>query len=121
MHKPIISISVRRVREVNVAELLPWAPAAGITGFVIAVLYAILRGALVPRGSVDARVSELQQVVVLWKDAAEANKQLVAELLPLAREGVDNDKLVINLISGLKDAVGRLEPSNPGRRAGDRE
>lgn len=121
MRLPMSLITIRRLREAQVTEVvLPWLPPVGITGFVIAVLYAILHGSLVPRRTVDARISELQQVVVLWKDAAEANKQLVAELLPLAREGVDNDRLVINLISGLKEAVERRDQA-PSRRGGERE
>jgi hypothetical protein len=93
--------------EVYVTEVLPWLPSAGVAGFVIAVLYAILRGSLVPRRTVDARITELQQVV--------------AEMLPLVRQGLENDKLTISLISGLKDAVDRMEPSTPNRRDGDRE
>jgi hypothetical protein len=86
----------------------------------MAVLYAILRGTLVPRGSVDARISELQQVVVLWKEAAAAKEQVVAEMLPLVRQGLDNDKLTISLVGALKEAVDRLE-STPDRRGGERE
>lgn len=92
-------------------DALPWLP---FTGFVIAVLYAILRGALVPRRSVDARISELQQVVVLWKEAAAAKEQVVAEMLPLVRQGLDNDKLTIALVGALKEAVDRLETSRQG-------
>jgi hypothetical protein len=114
-------ITVRRFREAQVTEVvLPWLPPVGITGFVIAVLYAILRGSLVPRGTVDARISELQQVVVLWKEAAAAKEAVVAEMLPLVRQGLENDKLTINLISGLKEAVERLDPA-PSRRGGERE
>lgn len=102
-------------------EVLPWLPPVGVTGFVIAVLYAILRGSLVPRGSVDARIAELQQVVVLWKEAAAAKEAVVAEMLPLVRQGLDNDKLTIALVGALKDAVDRLETSTPNRRAGDRQ
>lgn len=119
MHSLIVYI--RNRREARVTEILPWLPPAGITAFVLAVLYAILRGSLVPRGSVDARISELQQVVVLWKDAAAAKEEVVAEMLPLVRQGLDNDKLTIALVGALKEAVDRLEPSNPGRRAGDRQ
>lgn len=107
-------------RRCRLTELLPWLPPLGITGFVIAVLYAILRGTLVPRGSVDARVSELQQVVVLWKDAAAAKEQVVAEMLPLVRQGLDNDKLTIALVGALKEAVDRLEPTAQ-RRGGEAE
>lgn len=102
-------------------EVLPWLPPAGIAGFVIAILYAILRGSLVPRGTVDARIAELQQVVVLWKEAAVAKEQVVAEMLPLIRQGLDNDKLTIDLVGALKEAVDRLEPSTPSRRDGERE
>jgi hypothetical protein len=104
-----------------VTEVLPWLPPVGITGFVIAVLYAILHGSLVPRGTADARIAELQQVVGMWKEAAEAKDQVAAEMLPLIRQGLENDQLTINLISGLKEAVNRLEPSTPNRRDGDRE
>jgi hypothetical protein len=107
--------------EVYVTEVLPWLPSAGVAGFVIAVLYAILRGSLVPRRTVDARITELQQVVALWREAAAAKEQVVAEMLPLVRQGLENDKLTISLISGLKDAVDRMEPSTPNRRDGDRE
>lgn len=89
--------------------------------FVLAVLYAILRGSLVPSRTVDARISEMKQVAAMWKEAADANKQLVAEMLPLVREGLENDKLTINLVNGLKQAVERLDPSTPSRRDGDRE
>lgn len=102
-------------------DVLPWLPPVGITGFVIAVLYAILRGSLVPRTTVDARMSEMQQVVVLWKEAAAANHEVVAELLPLVRQGLDNDKVALALIGALKDSVDRLEPSTPTRRDGERE
>lgn len=101
--------------------MLPWLPPSLLVGFVSAVLYAILRGHLVPRRSVDAQVAGLQQVVGLWKEAAEAKDQVVAEMLPLVREGLENDKLTISLISGLREAVDRLEPSAPSRRDGDRE
>jgi hypothetical protein len=107
-------------RRLHVTELLPWLPPTGVAAFVVAVLYAILRGSLVPRGTVDARIAELQQVVVLWKEAAAAKEQVVAEMLPLVRQGLENDQLTINLISGLKEAVDRLEPSTPRRRDGDR-
>ena len=103
------------------SALLPWLPPSLLATFVGAVLYAILRGSLVPRGSVDARVSELQQVVVLWKDAAAAKEQVVAEMLPLIRQGLDNDKLTIALVGALKEAVDRLEPSTANRRDGERE
>ena len=102
------------------AELIPWLPPSLLAGFVMAVLYAILRGTLVPRGSVDARIAELQQVVTLWKDAAASKEAVMAEMLPLVRQGLDNDKLAISLVSALKDAVERLE-TPPRRRAGDRE
>lgn len=107
--------------EVHVTEMLPWLPPVGVAGFVAAVLYAILRGTLVPRGTVDARISELQQVVVLWKEAAAAKEQVVAEMLPLVRESLENDKLVVSIVSALREAVDRLEPSTPSRRDGDRE
>lgn len=119
MHSLIVLI--RNRREVRLTEILPWLPPAGITAFVGAVLYSILRGSLVPRGSVDARIAELQQVVVLWKEAAAAKEAVVAEMLPLVRQGLDNDKLMIALMSALKEAADRSEPSNPNRRAGDRQ
>jgi hypothetical protein len=104
-----------------VTELLKLAPFAGpVVAFVGAVLYAILRGHLVPRGTVDARVSEMQQVAVMWKDAAAANTQLVAEILPMVQQLVENDRVTVGLITGLKEAVNRLDPT-PGRRDGERE
>lgn len=106
--------------EVRVTQVLPWLPPSLLAGFVMAVLYAILRGSLVPRGLVEARISELQQVIVLWKEAASAKEQVVAEMLPLIRQGLDNDKLAISLVSALKDAVDRLE-TTPSRRDGERE
>lgn len=119
MHNLIVSI--RNRREVHVSEILPWLPPVGITGFVVAVLYAILHGSLVPRGSVDARIAELQQVVVLWKEAAAAKEAVVAEMLPLVRQGLDNDKLIIAVMSALKEAADRSAPATPNRRAGDRQ
>ncbi len=102
------------------SALLPWLPPSLLAGFVGAVLYAILRGSLVPRTTVDARLSEMQQVVVLWKEAAAAKDEVVAELLPLVRQGLDNDKVALALIGALKDSVDRLEPT-PARRDGERE
>jgi hypothetical protein len=121
MHKPFPTGVARTRVEVRVTEVLPWLPPVGITGFVIAVLYAILRGSLVPRGSVDARITELQQVVLLWKDAAAAKEEVVAEMLPLVRQGLDNDKLTIALVSALKEAVDKLEPGTRSRRGGEGE
>lgn len=92
-----------------VSQLLPWLPSAGATGFALAILYAILRGLLIPRRTVDSQVAELQQVVALWREAAAAKEQVVAEMLPLVRQGLDNDKLTIALIGALKEAVDRLE------------
>jgi hypothetical protein len=102
-------------------NILPWLPPAGIAAFVLAVLYAILRGSLVPRPTVEARISEMQQVVVLWKEAAAAKDEVVAEMLPLVRQGLDNDKVAIALIGALKESVDRWEPSTPTRRDGERE
>ncbi len=121
MHMPNLIIYTRNRREARVTEALPWLSSVGVTGFVLAVLYAILRGSLVPRGLADARIAELQQVVVLWKDAAAAKEQVVAEMLPLVRQGLDNDKLTIALVGALKEAVDRLEPSAPIRPGGERE
>lgn len=99
-------------------EVLPWLPPVGIAGFVVAVLYAILRGSLVPKASVDARMAEMQQVVAQWRDVAMDNRQVVAEMLPLVREGVENDKLIIALVTALKDAANQSETA-PRRRSGD--
>lgn len=93
--------------------VLPWLPPVGITGFVVAVLYAILRGWLVPKASVDARMAEMQQVAVLWRDAAMENRQLVAEMLPLVRQTVENDDLIIALVTALKESANQPAPAPP--------
>ena len=96
---------------------LPLTPAqlgvAGVLlGIVVWVIYALLKGKIVPRSVVedirkdrDERLSEAVQIIKIQQDAAEKRDKALSEIGPMLRELADNGQTVVALVEALKKAV----------------
>jgi hypothetical protein len=91
----------------SVADYIGTGISSGIVG---AVLYAILRGHLVPRRTVedmrkdkDAQIVELGQVVDLWRNTALAKDQAIRELIPMLTEIVEDNKLILKILAAIQE------------------
>jgi hypothetical protein len=85
----------------------------GIVSFVI---YAIMRGNLVPKATVeaivkgkDAQISELGQVIDIWRNAALLKDEAFKEMSPILQQLVDNDEVVLKLLRAIKQ-IGETPP-----------
>jgi hypothetical protein len=94
--------------------LTDWIGTGGATGIIAAVLYAILRGHLVPRRVVedmrsdkDKQIAELGQVIDLWRSAALAKDEALREFIPMLTEITENDKVILKLLGALRAAADR--------------
>jgi len=99
--------------------LADWISTGGGVGIVAAFLYAILRGHLVPRRVVedmrsdkDKQISELGQVIDLWRGAAQAKDEAIREFIPMLTEITENDKLILKLLGAIREVVDK-----PGEEA----
>jgi uncharacterized Ntn-hydrolase superfamily protein len=86
-------------------NLINWILGPGFLGFVSAVLYAILKGNLVPKATVDARIKDkddkiddTEAVAKMWKEAATEAQKAVTELSPAVREMTENYKTTLKVI-----------------------
>jgi hypothetical protein len=86
-----------------------WA-GSGVLGTIVATfIYAILRGHLVPRRTVedlrsdkDKQIAELGQVIDLWRSAALAKDEALREFIPMLTEITENDKVILKLLGTLR-------------------
>lgn len=80
------------------------------------VIYAILRGHLIPQRTIadwradkDKQITELGQVVDLWRNAATVKDEALRELIPMLTELKENDKLIVQLLGALKEVADHKE------------
>jgi hypothetical protein len=84
----------------------------GPLGIVSFVIYAVLRGYLVPKITVDtltksaeARLAEYGQVIDIWRNAALLKDEAFREMSPVLNQLVENDKLVLELLKAIKQVA----------------
>jgi hypothetical protein len=89
---------------------MQWEPfvQGGAVVVLIVFVYAILRGKLVPSTQVEAQLRQKDEVIQLWKGAAELREQALQETVPLIKEGLENDKTVIRMVAAMRDVVDAL-------------
>ena len=68
-----------------------------------AVIYAIINGNLVPGKTHKAELEESKKVVALWREAAETKNEALSELVPMIKESLDNDRIVVALVTAMKE------------------
>jgi hypothetical protein len=92
--------------------VLGWIVGMGPLGIVSFVIYAILRGHLVPKATVEAmgndrdrRLAEYGQVIDIWRNAALVKDEAFREMSPVLKELVENDKLVLKLLTALQQVA----------------
>lgn len=91
----------------------------GPLGIISFVIYAVLRGHLVPRITVDivradkdSQITKLGEVVDLWRNAALAKDEALREFIPMLTEITENDKLILKLLGAIREVVDK--PSTGG-------
>jgi hypothetical protein len=96
--------------------LVTWLSSGGALAIISAFVYAIMRGHLVPKSSVDemrkdrdGRLSEQGQIIDMWRNAALVKDQALSELIPMLEEVVTNDQLILKLLTAIKDVVDKTE------------
>jgi hypothetical protein len=89
-----------------------WGVTGVLLSIVVAVVYALLRGKLVPRSVLedvrrdrDDRLKEQLEVIASWKDTVRTRDEIIEEIIPAMREILDLSKTNMALISALKLAV----------------
>lgn len=89
-----------------------WGVLGILLGVVVWVIYALLKGKLVPRRYLDdvrkdrdERLRDSLEIIASWKDAVDKRDQVIAEILPTMNEIKDLARLNNNLIDALKTAV----------------
>lgn len=91
--------------------ITPWQ--GGLVGIllsvVVAIIYAVLRGKLVPRSVIDdlrkdreKDLSRSVEIIDLWKDQVEKRDQIISEIVPTLKEVKDNGKTLVALFEALK-------------------
>jgi len=102
--------------------VLGWVVGMAPLGIISFVIYAILRGHLVPKVTVDdirkdrdSRLAEYGQVIDIWRNAALLKDEAFAELSPVLAQLVENDKLVLKLLTAIKQVA--EDPSVGGDQA----
>lgn len=92
--------------------ILGWMVGSIPLAMVAAVFYAILRGHLVPKVTVDAlvtnrdkQIEELGRVLDLWREAAQAKDEAIREFIPMLTEITENDKLIIKLLGAIREVI----------------
>jgi hypothetical protein len=91
---------------------MQWGVAGVLLTIVVAVVYALLRGKLVPRSVLedvrrdrDDRLKEQLEVIDSWKDAVQKRDEVISEIIPIMREILELSKTNMALINALKLAV----------------
>lgn len=96
---------------------LPLTPAqlgvaGALLGIVVWVIYALLKGKIVPRSVVEdirkdrnERLNEALHIIKIQQDAAEKRDKALSEIGPMLRELADNGQTVVALVEALKKAV----------------
>jgi hypothetical protein len=99
--------------------VLGWVVGMGPLTILSFVIYAILRGHLVPRTTVedirkdrDNRLVEQGQIVDMWKNAALLKDEALRELVPMMERSAAGQETVLALLNAIKQVV--------DRRVGDR-
>jgi hypothetical protein len=94
------------------SELIAWLSAGTPLAIISAFVYAIMRGHLVPKSTVDevrkdrdSRLTEQGQLVDMWKNAALVKDQALTELVPMMERAAENDKLVLQLLTAIRKVV----------------
>jgi hypothetical protein len=94
------------------SSAVDWITGGGAIGVVVFVIYAILRGHLVPRATVedirkdrDVQIAKLGEVVDLWRTAALAKDEAIREFLPMLTEIIENDRLILRLLGAIHEVV----------------
>jgi hypothetical protein len=101
--------------------VLGWMVGMVPLGMVSAIIFAILRGHLVPKTTVDeirkdrdSRLAELGQVVDIWRNAALLKDEAFKEMSPVLQELTEDNKLVLKLLTAIKEIA--ESPSAGGAR-----
>lgn len=98
------------------ADFIPTTiPQWGLLGVfltaVVWVIYAVMRGILVPRRTVDdirkdrdERLAQSLEIIKIWKETAEERQKAISELKPMIEEIVDNHATILKILSEVRDS-----------------
>lgn len=92
-------------------DLIPTSPIQwGVFGIllmiVVTVVYALIRGHIVPRSVVDAQLTQAKDTVDFWKDVAKTQQEINKEMMPILQEIRQDNKLVVRAFELRKKQVG---------------
>lgn len=89
-------------------NLLNWILGPGFLGFVSTILYSILRGKLVPKTTVDARIKDKDdqirnalELATMWEAVANKKDEVIRELAPAVTEMVAVNKTTMKMIEAM--------------------
>lgn len=92
---------------------LQWGILGTCIAIIVWVVYALLRGTLVPRRTMDerlkdweARLAQSQENSHFWKQAAEAYQRANSEMIPMLKKGLDNDETLLKAFLSWKEVGG---------------
>jgi hypothetical protein len=92
--------------------VLGWVVGMAPLMMVSFVIYAILRGHLVPKTTVDdirkdrdSRLAEYGQVIDIWRNAALLKDEAFKEMSPVLEQLVENDETVLKLLRAIKQVA----------------
>lgn len=89
-----------------------WYVLGPFFAFTVAILYALLRGNLVPKRTVDARIQDkedkikdTQELAAFWEKAAKKKDEVIEEqLIPAIKAMTEDNRTTVNFIKSLKPA-----------------